>query len=137
MVKTTNLNASLNRIARDGQISAPEVNRVTAAVIRDLAQNGDALKIFEKIGENLGKFISKVKTEMGEPSPELRASEAALEKLEDITSLPKNKECKLNGLKIAARVVGNAALLVASSVETVLRYLIEPFLQEKVAIPAS
>jgi hypothetical protein len=84
MVKTTNLNASLNRIARDGQISAPEINRVTAAVIRDLAQNGDALKIFEKIGENLGKFISKVKTEMGEPTPELRASEAALEKLEDM-----------------------------------------------------
>jgi hypothetical protein len=84
MVKTTNLNASLKRIASDGKIHAPEMNRVTAAIIRDLGQQGDAKKIFEKIGKNMEAFVTKVRTEMGEPNPELKASEAALEKLEDL-----------------------------------------------------
>jgi hypothetical protein len=68
MVKTTNLNASLKRISSDGQISAPEVNRVTAAIIRDLGQQADAKKIFEKIGTNLEAFVTKVRTEMGDAS---------------------------------------------------------------------
>ena len=46
------------------------------------------------------------------------------EKLEGFTTLSTDKESKLNTLKITARVVGGAALLVASAIETAVRYFV-------------
>ena len=45
------------------------------------------------------------------------------EKLDQATAIS-DKESKLNGLTITGRVVGKAALLVASAIETAVRYLI-------------